>query len=471
MKGKELPNSWIETTIKETNFKKSQNIDPSKFASTKFELYSIPIFETGNPEIIQGNEIGSTKQVVAENDVLICKINPRINRVWKVGNFSEYKKIASSEWIVYDTAGKIDADYSRYVFSAPFFRYLLQSEVSGVGGSLTRARPKIVENYKFPLPPFAEQQRIVAKLDSLFGRIEKLKTSMERIPQLLKDFCQAVLTQAVTGKLTEEWREGRDLDDWEEKILSDLTELDVGQAFKSAEFEDSGIRLLRGENIEPGALRWNKTVYFPESKLEKFSHLYIKEGDVILAMDRPIISSGLKVAKVKKNDLPCVLVQRVARFRTTDKLSPNFLYIQISSQKYIHHLFGEQTGTQIPHISSKQILSFKSKFPPLIEQQEIVRRVESLFAKADKIEAQYQTLKEKLEQLPQALLAKALSGELVEQLPTDGDARELLEEIKQAKAELNNTTKPKRGKSKKLKQEDERVNVAAEDRGRYGKNK
>ena len=71
--------------------------------------------------------------------------------------------------------------------------------------------------------------------------------------------------------------------------------------------------------------------------------------------------------------------------------------------------------------------------PTLTGQQEIVRRVESLFAKADQIEAGYQKLKAKVEQLPQALLAKAFRGELVPQLPTDGDARELLEEIKKAK--------------------------------------
>ena len=86
--------------------------------------------------------------------------------------------------------------------------------------------------------------------------------------------------------------------------------------------------------------------------------------------------------------------------------------------------------------------------PTLTEQQEIVRRVESLFAKADQIEASYQKLKAKIEQLPQALLAKAFRGELVAQLPTDDDARDLLEQIKLAKAGLE-----KGGRTKKMNEE------------------
>jgi type I restriction enzyme S subunit len=103
------------------------------------------------------------------------------------------------------------------------------------------------EKAPIPVPPLPEQQRIVAKLDTLFGHLDALKTRLDRIPQLLKDFRQKVLTQAVTGKLTEEWREGRELEEIEfekikryllstnpsksnlEKIESIFEEIEVGQ--------------------------------------------------------------------------------------------------------------------------------------------------------------------------------------------------------------------------------------------------
>lgn len=90
------------------------------------------------------------------------------------------------------------------------------------------------------------------------------------------------------------------------------------------------------------------------------------------------------------------------------------------------------------------------------EQQEIVSRVESLFAKADVIEKKYQSVREKIDNLPQALLHKAFKGELTEQLESDGDARELLQQIQELK---NSTVKPKKATSKKVKKYPENETV------------
>ena len=123
----------------------------------------------------------------------------------------------------------------------------------------------------------------------------------------------------------------------------------------------------------------------------------------------------------------------------------------------------EKEEFEVAGINTNQLKTLAVLLPTLTEQQEIVSRVESLFAKADQIEASYQKLKAKIEQLPQALLAKAFRGELVAQLPTDGDARELLEEIRKAKAGIE-----KGGRTKKMK-ENEEMRMVAEDGVRYGK--
>jgi type I restriction enzyme S subunit len=88
--------------------------------------------------------------------------------------------------------------------------------------------------------------------------------------------------------------------------------------------------------------------------------------------------------------------------------------------------------------------------PSKEEQIEIVKRVENLFAKADTIEAAYQNLKQQIDTLPQAILAKAFKGELVEQLPTDGDAKDLLKEIAALRASLEKEKKSKKKKKKKV---------------------
>ena len=202
----QLPPGWIETTIGEINFYKSKNITPASYPGEVFDLYSVPIFPTSKPEIIRGIEIGSSKQEVNHGDVLLCKINPRINRVWSVGEKLERRQIASSEWIAIRNH-LLSTDYLKYAFTRKEFRDLLCSEVAGVGGSLTRAQPKKVATYSLPLAPLPEQIRIANKLDSILAKVDNAQARLEKIPTLLKRFRQAVLAAATSGELTREWRE------------------------------------------------------------------------------------------------------------------------------------------------------------------------------------------------------------------------------------------------------------------------
>src|SRR5947207_6189216 len=94
-----LPEGWVETNLGEIRFDLAKGIVPGSFPEQFFELYSIPSFELGTPEILQGQAIKSNKQIVERGTVLLSKINPRINRAWVVGIFSDYMKIASTEWI------------------------------------------------------------------------------------------------------------------------------------------------------------------------------------------------------------------------------------------------------------------------------------------------------------------------------------------------------------------------------------
>lgn len=145
----------------------SESIDPRHFPNDMFELYSVPNFEYGVPEIIMGREIGSIKQTICENDILVCKINPRINRVWITEHTTSHRLLGSSEWIVFRD-NLLYAPYLQYYFSSPYFRNLLLLNVSGVGGSLMRAQPGSVKKYPILIPPYQEQIRISNHIDGLF---------------------------------------------------------------------------------------------------------------------------------------------------------------------------------------------------------------------------------------------------------------------------------------------------------------
>lgn len=172
----ELPCGWSIASFSQANMFIPEIVEPSNFLDEVFELYSVPNFEVGVPEIIIGKEIGSSKQSLCENDVLVCKINPRINRVWITGHITSYRLLGSSEWITFRNH-LLFAPYLQYYFSSPYFRELMLANVSGVGGSLMRAQPESVKKYPVLIPPYQEQVRIaerIAELFSFFATLERI---------------------------------------------------------------------------------------------------------------------------------------------------------------------------------------------------------------------------------------------------------------------------------------------------------
>jgi type I restriction enzyme, S subunit len=162
--------------------------------------------------------------------------------------------------------------------------------------------------------------------------------------------------------------------------------------------------------------------YWPESRITEVEQLLIDEGEVILALDRPVISTGLKIARATKDDLPCLLVQRMMRFKTVDPRLNPWLYFNLNLPAFIQHLSSGLTGSDLPHVTGTGVAEYAFGLPPLTEQQKVVRRVEKLFAFADQIEARLSKAQAQVDRLTQSILAKAFRGELV---PTEAELARL----------------------------------------------
>ena len=173
--------------------------------------------------------------------------------------------------------------------------------------------------------------------------------------------------------------------EWEETTLGAEADLLTGFPFKSERYTDSAdsIPLVRGDNIVQGAMRWDGVKRWPLSERGEHELYELREGDVVLAMDRPWIEAGLKYAAISKHDLPCLLVQRTARLRGGPKLDIGFLRYLIGSLEFTQHIHAITTGTAVPHISGRQIKDFAFTLPPLAEQKAIAAVLGAL---DDKIE-------------------------------------------------------------------------------------
>lgn len=161
------------------------SVDPSKYPDEAFDLYSIPAFERGEPDVLEGNEIGSAKQTVQPGDVLLSRIVPHIRRAWVVGEKRGRRIIASGEWIVF-RGESVDSRYLRRVLVSDPFHAQFMRTVSGVGGSLLRARPAYVGKIRISLPPLPEQQRIAEGLDRVDALRAKRRTAIFQVERLLE---------------------------------------------------------------------------------------------------------------------------------------------------------------------------------------------------------------------------------------------------------------------------------------------
>lgn len=159
--------------------------------------------------------------------------------------------------------------------------------------------------------------------------------------------------------------------------LGDVSDMLVGFAFKSEGFQDAdadGVRLLRGDNVQQGYIRWgDKTKKWPTAQCDNLKRYQLAEDDVILAMDRPIVGDGLKMAWIGSADLPALLVQRVCRLRGKQGVAlTNFIRYVLAAPDFSAHIHRITTGANIPHISGKDIAAYEFELPGLEDQLRIV---------------------------------------------------------------------------------------------------
>ena len=170
---------------------------------------------------------------------------------------------------------------------------------------------------------------------------------------------------------------------WPTEPLGDHVDLLTGFAFKSSEFvaERESVKLCRGANVLPQRMDWSDVRYWPNERVDDYRQFMLAEGDIVLAMDRPWISEGLKVARMTKNDVPALLVQRVARIRPKNTLLYEYVYATLCHERFTAHCNAVKTETLVPHISPHDIRSFPLVLAPIDQQQRfasVVQQVQSI---------------------------------------------------------------------------------------------
>lgn len=188
------------------------------------------------------------------------------------------------------------------------------------------------------------------------------------------------------------------MEEWKEYKLKDVAILTTGFPFDGHKYSKEGIRVVRGDNVTIGNLRWDsdKDKRWNEP-FERSSEFSLFADDIVIGMDGSRV--GKNRAQIKQEDLPLLIAQRVACVRHNELSLQSFLYYQIFSDSFEQYIRAVHTGTSIPHVSLKQIGDFPIVLPPLSAQKQIASILKTL---DDKIEVN-RKINENLEQQAQAL--------------------------------------------------------------------
>jgi type I restriction enzyme S subunit len=489
MSGDHLPEGWTVAKISDITIKGEQRKPSSKETFTYVDIGSIDRDRKciSSPQYLAGKNAPSrARKVIKTGDVLVSLTRPNLNAVAFVPDELD-NQIASTG---FEVVKPLLVD-SRFVFALTKSKDFIDS-ISGVvqGALYPAAKSSDVQAYTFQLPALAEQKVIAEKLDQLLAQVEATKARLERIPEILKSFRQSVLTAAVSGKLTEEWRlehqvpdsinfteetkkerlqkgirEGKLAKDanvpyvpyeipesWNWVRLGHLALKITDGAHNTPKVLESGFPYLMAKDLTGGQLDFSENRFVSEDvHRELYNKCQPEVGDLL------VVNIGAGTGNNVLIDVDFEFsFKNIAIVKRPNYIAPGYMQYYFESAK--QRIFQDQAkGGAQPFLSLTMLNDVPFALPPQCEQTEIVRRVEELFAFADRIEQKANVALERVNNLTQSILAKAFRGELTtdwraanpELISGENSAEALLERIKAEREALKSKPKPKRTAVKK----------------------
>lgn len=414
---------WQEKTIKEVTKKTAQNkpADDEKLIYVDIGSIDRNLKEIASPQYLLGTDAPSrARKRIHTDDVLVSLTRPNLNAVAIVPE--EYNgQYASTGFDVL----KPDTVLPRFLY------YLVRTQdfidtISGKtqGALYPAAKSADVQSYSFLMPSLNEQEQITNKLDSIFEKMEMAKSRLEKVPLLLKRFRMSVLSAAVSGELTEEWRQANPsfeavlsnnfIQSYDGMSLDDLPQGWGWVSFKNAAKIESNLvdpKLtpsdihLAPNHIEPNTGRIWELVTVEQDKVKSNKHRFYP-GQIIYSKIRPYLN------KVCTVDFEGVCSADMYPIKAN--INREYLLYVMLSDMFVYWTSQQQGRVVLPKINQKALNEIPVPVPPSEEQNEIARIVGELWAKVDAVEKQYNLAKLHVDKLTQSILARAFRGELFE---------------------------------------------------------
>ncbi|MGY8887383.1 MAG: restriction endonuclease subunit S, partial [Flavobacteriales bacterium] len=277
--------------------------------------------------------------------------------------------------------------YFKYFFQTRLAKkeinsYIRKSTIANLPGSdILR-----IKLYKPTLP---EQQKIASFLAAVDEKIQQLTKKKA----LLEDYKKGVMQQLFSCQLRFKDENGKAYPDWEEKRLGEITKYTKGFAFKSADYQDSGVRIVRVSDLLTTSIKKdNEKVFLSSEKASDYSKYQLIEGNIIVTTvgSKPeMIESAVGRGIYINNNNEGLLNQNMLKFENIEGVSNRFVIGLINSKRYQHYMKGIARGNaNQANITVVDLLKYKVPLPSLPEQQKIATYLSRIDTKTEAVNNQ-----------------------------------------------------------------------------------
>lgn len=348
-----------------------------------YTCFSLPAFDNSNtPEILNGEEIKSSKFVLDENTIIFNKLNPKFRRVWNIHSLEKYENtICSTEFLPLKAKTNIEQDYLYYYISSPYFTSLMDGIRTGTSNSQQRIDWKQFLREQINVPSLPIQRKVV----SLLSNIDKRIKLNNKINNNLEQQAQAIYQQMFIDNASSDWTEG---------TLSDIADITMGQSPSGSSYNEDG----------------NGTIFFQGRAEFGFRfpsvRLYTTEPKRMACANDTLMSVRAPVGDLNVAHTDCCIGRGLAAIHSKNNHQSFVLYTMFYLKKQLDVFNGE--GTVFGSINRNSL----NEMPILIPSSEKLDEFEALVAPMDAaIHNNYDEIC-RLEQLRDSLLPQLMSGEL-----------------------------------------------------------
>ena len=219
-----------------------------------------------------------------------------------------------------------------------------------VGGGKGNLNTGDLKKYRIAIPRNINEQTAIA---NSLSDSDALITSLEKLIEKKRAIKQGAMQELLKPK------EG-----WEVKTLGEILKIIGGGAFKSSDSQKTGVKWLKIANVGINQILWNEENFLPIEFIIQNENFLLYEGDLVIALTRPLLDRKLKIASLSASDCPALLNQRVGKITAEADCDINFLYFLLQKHNVIDLLLQGMAGTDPPNLSNKGVYSISCSIPP-----------------------------------------------------------------------------------------------------------